>query len=42
MKGFIFHPGQHIAEELTERGRSQKFFAQLIQKTPQEVNHLIT
>jgi len=41
-KGFIFHPWQHIAEELAERGRSQKFFASLIQKTPQEVNHIVT
>lgn len=41
-KGFIFHPWQHIAEELAERWRSQKFFASLIQKTPQEVNHIIT
>ena len=41
-KWFIFHPGEHIAEELQERWRSQKFFATLIHKTPQEVNHLIT
>ena len=41
-KGFINHPWKHIAEELEERWRSQKFFATVIHKTPQEVNHIIT
>ena len=41
-KWFIFHPGEHIAEGLQERWRSQKFLAKLIHKTPQEVNHIIT
>ena len=42
MNKFVFHPGEHIAEELQERWRSQKYFSKLIHKTPQEVNHLIT
>lgn len=42
MYAYTIHPGELIADELEARGRSQSFFAQLIGKTRQEVNHLIT
>lgn len=42
MKPFIFHPGEFLLDELEARNRSQTFFADLIWKTKQEVNHLIT
>nr|DAQ56594.1 MAG TPA: Plasmid maintenance system antidote protein [Caudoviricetes sp.] len=42
MKPFIFHPGEFLLDELEARNRSQSFFAELIGKTRQEVNHLIT
>ncbi len=38
----LIHPGEHIVDELVARGRSQTYFAKLIGKTPQEVNHIIT
>ena len=41
-RGFVFHPWEHIAEELETRGWTQKYFAQLIKKSPQEVNHIIS
>ncbi len=41
-KGFIFHPWEHIAEELEARWRSQKYFAEIIKKTPQEVSYIIS
>ena len=42
MKPFIIHPGEFLLDELEARNRSQSFFADLIGKTRQEVNHLIT
>lgn len=42
MKPFIIHPGEFLLDELEARNRSQAFFADLIGKTRQEVNHLIT
>jgi hypothetical protein len=42
MKPFIIHPGEFLFDELEARNRSQSFFADLIGKTRQEVNHLIT
>lgn len=42
MEPFIFHPGEFLLDELEARNRSQSFFADLIGKTRQEVNHLIT
>lgn len=41
-KEFIFHPGEYLADELEARGWTQKKFAEVIQKSPAEVNHLIT
>lgn len=41
-KEFIFHPGEYIADELEARGWTQKQFAKIIQKSPAEVNHVIT
>lgn len=42
MRPFIIHPGEFLFDELEARNRSQAFFADLIGKTRQEVNHLIT
>lgn len=42
MRPFIIHPGEFLLDELEARNRSQAFFADLIGKTRQEVNHLIT
>lgn len=42
MKPFIIHPGEFLLDELQARGRSQSFFSDLIGKTRQEVNQLIT
>ncbi len=39
---FLIHPGEHLADELEAMGRTQKQFADMIGKTPQEVSHLIT
>ena len=36
------HPWHFLAEELKFRKRSQKYLAELIEKTPEEVNYLIT
>jgi len=41
-KEFIIHPGEYIADELEARGWTQKQFAEIIQKSPVEVNHIIT
>ena len=41
-KEFIFHPGEYIQDELEARGWTQKQFAEIIQKSPAELNHLIT
>ncbi len=38
----LIHPGEILEEELEALGRSQTYFAKLIGKTPQEVNHIIT
>ncbi|MDR2191177.1 MAG: HigA family addiction module antidote protein [Candidatus Peribacteria bacterium] len=42
MTEMIIHPGEFIADELKARGRTQKKFAKIIQKSPAEVNHIIT
>jgi len=42
MKPFIIHPGEILWDELEARWRTQSFFAKLIWKSRQEVNHLIT
>lgn len=39
---FLIHPGEHLADELEARERTQSHLAKLIKKTPQEVNHIIT
>lgn len=36
------HPWELLAKELKYRKRSQKYFAELIEKTPEEVNYIIT
>jgi addiction module HigA family antidote len=41
-RAYLIHPGEILAQELEERWRSQKYFAELIWKTPQEVSHIIT
>ena len=41
-KELIIHPGEFIADELEAREWTQKRFAEIIHKTPAEVNHLIT
>jgi plasmid maintenance system antidote protein VapI len=41
-KELIIHPGELIADELEARGWTQRKFAEIIHKTPAEVNHLIT
>lgn len=42
MKPFIIHPWEILWDELQARGRTQVFFAHLIGKSKQEVNHLLT
>jgi addiction module antidote protein, HigA family len=41
-KEMIIHPWEFVADELEARGWTQKYFAEIIQKSPAEVNHLIT
>ena len=36
------HPWELLAKELKFRKRSQKYFAELIEKSPEEVNYIIT
>ncbi|PZM87076.1 MAG: hypothetical protein DLD55_03260 [candidate division SR1 bacterium] len=35
------NPGRFLAGELEARGRSQKYFAELIEKTPEEVSYIL-
>lgn len=35
------HPWEFLAKELQYRWRTQKYFAELIEKTPEEINYLI-
>lgn len=35
------HPGRFLAGELKARGRSQQYFAALIEKTPEELDLLL-
>lgn len=36
------NPGRFLAGELEARGRTQKYFAELIEKTPEEVSYILT
>lgn len=36
------HPWKILAKELKYRKRSQKYFAELIEKTPEEISYLLT
>ena len=36
------HPWELLTKELKFRKRSQKYFAELVEKTPEEVNYIIT
>lgn len=38
----LIHPGEILADELEARKWTQKQFAELVQKSPQEVNFIIT
>lgn len=42
MKPFIIHPWEFLGDELEARWWTQSLFADIIWKTRQEVNHLIT
>lgn len=39
--GDIFHPGEHLSDELTERGFTQKAFAEQIGVMPNVLSELI-
>lgn len=38
----LIHPGEILADELKARNWTQKQFAELVQKSPQEVSFIIT